>query len=376
MGIIDRIRELVAPNAGVAAVERPVDLELEHRVPAEVAGQPLAVITGTIDDLDEYGQWWFGEALQALGLPPDALTITQAQVTDDGPAVRACRYRGAGPRELQRALDLDTDADRRVSNGNELVTLAGVRLSRSVSGERSFVVTADGTFAPDPDDGPPDPGRIHHDLVRGDTWFQLFGGDDRAWLEAAALAVSGTDGRQPGRVAVDLPDTWASTTLPDRSDAEFADRIDRAAELAGADLEAWTSISNRFRPAPGELGFIGGTRLVALDLTPEAMGRGATWLEAWEYLEPYESLTDEVAAEAAGLREEGARGTAHIDADTGRARLIARIPDDDGGPDRYAEVHFIRDRSRAYRLLFGSPTDPGDGATTFDAIAQSFRIVA
>jgi hypothetical protein len=375
MGIMGRIRHLVAAPGGTSTIERPIDTELERRVPTEVAGRPLSVMTGTLDDLTEDAQWWFGEALGVLGLPPEALTITQAQATDDGPAIRACRYRGAGPRELQRGLDLDADADRRMSNGNELLTVAGLRLSRSVAGKRSFVVNDDGTLAPAPEETAPDPARVHHDLVRGDTWFQLFGRDDRAWLEAAALAVAGTDGREPGRVQVDLPDTWASTVLPGRSDPAFADRIDRAAELADADAELWTQVSDRFRPAPGDLPFIGGTRLVAVDLAPEAMGRGATWLEAWEYLEPYESLVEEVAAEAGRFNEAGGRGSAHIDADGSRARLIVRIPDDEGGPEGYAEVHFIRGAARSYRLLFGAPEDPGDGAQIFETVARSFRIV-
>jgi hypothetical protein len=346
--------------------------ELEARLPRSVLGEPLVHLSERFDTLDDEHRWWFGVVIGELGLAEDDLTLAFAGLPGDERGIRATRFAGARPRDLQRLADLDATNDRMLAKGDPTVVLGGVRMRRGLAGKRSFEVTDDGSLVPAGGEAE-DPASVFHDLVRGDTWFHIFGRGDDRWTAAVAEDLAGwTRIPADGEVTLDLPEGWLRSTVPDGTDPALAAQIgDRLAGHDEAARERWAGIRGRLAPDGHARGFVTGTRLVACDAGPAALTHGPAGIEIWEYLTPYGSIDMELEAERAATSDAQAVTANRVTHPTGpAARITATVAGDDGAMlvDRW----LIRSGSLAYQLLGVANADGPDYRPVFGAIAASF----
>jgi hypothetical protein len=374
MGLLRRLR-----NRGQ---DRPRDdglahlaPELEARLPRHVLGEPLVHLSERFDTLDETHRWWFAPVIDALGLAPSDFSLAFAGHPGDERGIRATRFAGARPRDLQGLADLDAANDRMAAKGDPSVVLGGIRMRRGVAGKRSFEVADDGSLVP-MDGGVVDPASVFHDLVRGDTWFHIFGlGDDR-WIAAVAADLAGwASFPADGEVRLDLPDGWLCSTVPGGMDPAFAERIrERLAGLDDAGQERWAGILGRLAPDGSGRGFMTGTRLVAFDVSPAALRDRPASLNVWEYLTPYGSIDQELDLEHAAAAADESQAivrAGRVPHSAGpAARITVTVAGDDGPTlvDRW----LFRCGSLAYELSCVAGTSGGDRGPMFEAIAASF----
>lgn len=348
-----------------------LDPELESRLPAAVLGQELDRVSQGTGTLDEDAQWWFRGITDALGVPPDRLTVAVAGRPDDPRAIQGIRVRGCTPHRLQVMLDQEAWIDRALAGGDEMVLLGGLRLRRGVSGNRSYTDGPDGAPAPSPDEVI-DPSRVFYQLQRGDGWFNIFAAEDLEWTAAAAAAISGGAALAPA-VSVSLPEAWIGGPLEGMGSAALADRIER--RLAAADStarEAWDGVLGKLRPKRFARPYASGTRYVAYDLGQGPVARKLSGLEIREYLAPYGSLDEELRLEL----EEGELQVIQsgpVEHPLGPAHAATARFDADGEPG-LVRLWLIRPGPVAYRLIFfsfGSATD-----ATLEQVARIARSLA
>jgi hypothetical protein len=164
------------------------DPELEARLPATILGRATTKLSLRAEAGDEYTRWWLSGVAEFLGVSLDAITIGHAGIPGGFEGIRAYRFAGVAQGALEKALEADSWTDRTLAGGDNARRFGDVTLLRGVAGERELRVAEDGSIEA-ADDTPPDPAAVHHDLVDGDVWFQIFAGDDAAWIGDAARQI-------------------------------------------------------------------------------------------------------------------------------------------------------------------------------------------
>lgn len=376
MSLLRRLRDRGRRDEAVHAGLAPhVDPELESRLPGAVLGQELDLVSTGPDALDADAQWWFRGIADALGVPADRLTLALATRADDPRSIQAVRVEGCTPRKLQWMLDQEAWTDRALASGDEMVALGGLHVRRGIAGTRSYVSGPDGAPVPEPGEVIA-PTRVFYQLLRGDSWFNVYAAEDLAWGEAAVRAISG--GALPARaVSVDLPAGWVGGQLEGPANPALAALIEE--RLADADpgaREAWGGVMEMLRPERFARPFASGTRYVAFDLGTGSPPPAPIKLEIWEYLAPHRSLDDElrVEVEEAGAAQVLAAGP--VEHPLGPAVTLTARLDDEAVPV-LLQLWLIRPGPVAYRILYVAVGDASEAKLgELAAIVRSLAVTA
>jgi hypothetical protein len=332
----------------------------------------MQVTSFDFDRLDPGTRWWFGEVLDHLGLAPDRFSLAVGIDPETGRRIRAARFRGADAYTLQRLLDRDAWTDRALAGGDETIELGRVRVRRGVAGERSYRLGGDGNPVADPAEII-DPTSIYYQVLRGDTWFDIFAAEDLDWAAAAASEIAGGLGLPGGGLTMELPEGWIGGPLAGTHSETLARAIDaRLASFDDVTRARWSNAIEALRPGGLERPIPTGTRYAAYDLGSTGPDRGPTMLLVWECLPAFpagDSSDDDATSTPEGAIAERRR----VSLRSGPATVIT-MTWSEGGEVQVVEQWDLSAAGLDYQLLFMSLGVAVDTLRPiFEGMARSFQ---